>query len=230
MIHAKRTWLKPKRTLSWRRQWRRLNKKREVIFQANWIYCTFSFRQFTDKIEDARAKAAIKAQIEADKKARAEKSAREKALRDGQPIQDSPSTTAAPKPANSAPVSGVAGKDFKETRLQIRMASGGQPYTTTLPSDSSGFPSFLNTQFIMMRNCCTIFSIAWSCRIFGRSTIICGCGDGFFLTTFSKASRILSKFQWLLTSLWFFCRKTFSQQDFSRTLRDLGLTPSAVRI
>jgi hypothetical protein len=92
---------------------------------------------YTDKIEDAKAKAAIKAQIEADKKARAEKFAREKAIRDGQPISDIPSTTSAPAPSSSvAGGSGVAGKDFKETRLQIRMATGGQPYTTTLSSDA----------------------------------------------------------------------------------------------
>lgn len=94
-----------------------------------------------DKIEDARAKAAIKAQIEADKKARAEKFAREKAIRDGQPVLDSSaSTSTAPRPA-AAPASGVAGKDFKETRLQIRMATGGQPYTTTLSSEASAVPS-----------------------------------------------------------------------------------------
>jgi hypothetical protein len=52
----------------------------------------------------------------------------------------SASTSSAPAPAApAAPVGGVAGKDFKETRLQIRMASGGQPYTTSLPSDASPF-------------------------------------------------------------------------------------------
>ena len=88
---------------------------------------------FLEKIEDARARAAVKAQIEADKKARAEKAAREKALRDGQPL---PATSSA-VPATPAVASiSVASKDFKETRLQIRMATGGQPYTTTLPSDA----------------------------------------------------------------------------------------------
>jgi hypothetical protein len=79
---------------------------------------------------------AIKAQIEADKKARAEKFAREKAIRDGQPIPDESS---APAPAPSRPVAssaGVAGKDYQETRLQIRMSTGGQPHTTTLRSDA----------------------------------------------------------------------------------------------
>ena len=86
-----------------------------------------------EKIEDAKAKAAVKAQIEADKKARAEKAAREKALRDGQPIIDSPSSTG---PSRPAPATTVPKKDFAETRLAIRMASGGQQYTTTLPSDA----------------------------------------------------------------------------------------------
>lgn len=93
-----------------------------------------------DKIEDARAKAAIKAQIEADKKARAEKFAREKALRDGQPVPDTSSSAGTSSaPASAASVGGVAGKDFKETRLQIRMATGGQPYTISLPSDAGAF-------------------------------------------------------------------------------------------
>ncbi|KAG1860476.1 hypothetical protein C8R48DRAFT_774446 [Suillus tomentosus] len=79
-----------------------------------------------EKLEDARAKAAVNlAQIEADKKVRAERATREKALRDGQLIIDSSDTA------------GTSGKDFKDTRLQIRMASGGTPYTTTLPSDTT---------------------------------------------------------------------------------------------
>lgn len=91
----------------------------------------------SDKIEEAKARAAVKAQIEADKKARAEKAAREKALREGLPIEDAgASTSAAAAPHPGASTSGVAGKDFKETRLQIRMSTGGQPYTTSLPSDS----------------------------------------------------------------------------------------------
>lgn len=88
---------------------------------------------FLEKIEDARARAAVKAQIEADKKARAEKAAREKALRDGQPL---PVTSSAVPATPAVASSSVARKDFKETRLQIRMAAGGQPYTTTLPSDA----------------------------------------------------------------------------------------------
>jgi len=89
-----------------------------------------------DKIEDAKARAAVKAQIEADKKARAEKAAREKALRDGKP---EPGASSAPAGAATTPApatSGIASREFKETRLQIRMSTGGQHYITTLPSDA----------------------------------------------------------------------------------------------
>ena len=82
----------------------------------------------------------MKAQVEADKKARAEKAAREKALREGKPLPDAvqpASSSASAAAAAAAPKAGLAGKDYPETRLQIRMAKGGQPYTTTLPSDSS---------------------------------------------------------------------------------------------
>ena len=101
-----------------------------LTLTAAWLY-------HIEKIEDAKARAAIKAQIEADKKARAEKAAREKALREGRPFPDS--GAAAPAPAATAPststASGVAGKDYPQTRLQIRLGSG-QPYTTTLSSDA----------------------------------------------------------------------------------------------
>ncbi|KAJ6474682.1 ubiquitin-related domain-containing protein [Mycena vitilis] len=141
-----------------------------------------------DKIEDAKARAAIKAQIEADKKARAEKFAREKALRHGEEIVDAPA--AAPVASSSAaPTSGVAGKDFKETRLQIRMSTGGQPYTTTLSSDA---PLREVAEFLA-----------------GQSLAV-------DVETISFAQH--------------FPRKAFSKSDFSKSLRELGLTPSAVLI
>ena len=93
-----------------------------------------------EKAEDVKARAAIKAQIEADKQARAEKAAREKALRDGKPVIDTPAASSIPSTAAAtSSSSATAGKDFKDTRLQIRLASGGAPYTTTLPSESSTF-------------------------------------------------------------------------------------------
>ena len=95
----------------------------------------------TEKVEDAKARAAIKAQIEADKKARAEKAAREKALREGRTYVEGEASGSAPAAPAQAPAAaataGVAGKDYPQTRLQIRLASGGQPYTTTLSSDAS---------------------------------------------------------------------------------------------
>ncbi|KAJ7105104.1 ubiquitin-related domain-containing protein [Mycena crocata] len=140
-----------------------------------------------DKIDDARARAAIKAQIEADKKARAEKFAREKALRHGEEIVDAP--TSAPVASASVAPTGVAGKDFKETRLQIRMSTGGQPYTTSLPSDA---PLREVAEFLA-----------------GQSLAV-------DVETITFAQH--------------FPRKAFSKSDFSKSLRELGLTPSAVLI
>ena len=94
-----------------------------------------------EKLDDAKARAKVKAQIEADKRERAEKAAREKALREGVALPQEPATIAAVAP----PKPTVAGRDFPETRLQIRMASGGQPYVTTLSSDASEFILELNT-------------------------------------------------------------------------------------
>ena len=56
-----------------------------------------------------------------------------KAMREGAPLLEEPATTSVATPPKLA----VAGKDFPETRLQIRMASGGQSYVTTLSSDAS---------------------------------------------------------------------------------------------
>ncbi|KAH9832658.1 ubiquitin-related domain-containing protein [Rhodofomes roseus] len=141
-----------------------------------------------EKIEEAQARARVKAQIEADKRERAEKAAREKALREGKPV---PGSSAAPAPAApaAAPAPKTSGKDYPETRLQIRMASGGQPYTTTLPSDS------------------TLREVAE------------------FL-----AAQTLSVDAETVTFAMHFPRKQFTRSDLSKSLRDLGLTPSAVLI
>ncbi|TRM58730.1 ubiquitin-related domain-containing protein [Schizophyllum amplum] len=140
-----------------------------------------------EKLEDAKARAAIKAQIEADKKARAEKAAREKALREGRPIVDAPSASPSAKPAAAAQA-GVAGKDYKDTRLQIRMSTGGQ-YTTTLPSDS---PLRAVAEFV--------------------------------------AAQTLDVHVDTVTFTQTFPRKQFSAAEMSKSLRELGLTPSAVLI
>ncbi|PCH44531.1 hypothetical protein WOLCODRAFT_139057 [Wolfiporia cocos MD-104 SS10] len=140
-----------------------------------------------EKLEDAKARAAIKAQIEADKRERAEKAAREKALREGKPVPGSSAAPPAAAPAVSAPK--TAGKDYPETRLQIRLASGGQPYTTTLPSDG------------------TLRDVAE------------------FL-----AAQTLSVDVETVNFAMHFPRKQFTRADFTRTLKELGLTPSAVLI
>ncbi|KAI0732135.1 ubiquitin-related domain-containing protein [Fomitopsis betulina] len=142
-----------------------------------------------EKLEEAKARARVKEQIEADKRARADKAAREKALREGKPP---PGSSAAPDAAPAAvapPASKTAGKDYPDTRLQIRLASGGQPYTTTLSSDS------------------TLREVAE------------------FL-----AGQTLSVDADTVTFAQHFPRKQFAQSDFSKSLRDLGLTPSAVLI
>ena len=123
----------------------------------------------TEKLDDAKARARVKAQIEADKRERAEKAAKEKALREGAPLPQEPETgtsaAAPPKPA-------VAGKDFPETRLQIRMASGGQPYVTTLSSDASECISRSNPRSKGLWN---VYSSAGGCGVFGRSDTRCRC-------------------------------------------------------
>ena len=99
---------------------------------------------FIEKENDKKAHAAVKAQIEADKRDRAQKAAQEKALREGGTLAIAPTSAPAPAAAAAAPAtSSIPGREFKETRLQIRLASGGQPLTTTLPSDSSCVPYLL---------------------------------------------------------------------------------------
>lgn len=93
-----------------------------------------------EKLEDARARAAIKAQIEADKQKRADKAARDKAIREGQPVPDSSSSTpqvgTGAAKAASAVGSGMKGKDFPETRLQVRLSTGGAPLVKSFKSDA----------------------------------------------------------------------------------------------
>ncbi len=72
-----------------------------------------------EKLADQKARAAIKAQIEADKRERAEKFAREKAIRDGQPVPDSSARAGPSTPAAPTMASGVKGSEYKDTRLQV---------------------------------------------------------------------------------------------------------------
>lgn len=73
----------------------------------------------------AQAKARVKAQIEADKKERAERSAREKALRDGTLPSEEKGPISINKPGVTSSIStSQAGKDSKETRLRVRGNEG----------------------------------------------------------------------------------------------------------
>jgi hypothetical protein len=139
-----------------------------------------------EKEDEKKAHAAIKVQIEADKRERAQKAAQEKALREGAPP---PAGTSAPSAAPVTVTASVPGREFKETRLQIRLASGGQPLTTTLPSDS------------------TLREVA---EFVAGQTLTVDVDT----VTFTQH----------------FPRKQFSASDFSKSLRTLGLTPSAVLI
>jgi len=141
-----------------------------------------------EKIEDAKAKAAIKAQIEADKKARAEKAAKEKALREGKTWTEAgPSSSTAAATSPTVVASATKGAEYKDTRLQIRLAGGGSPITITLPSDK------------------TLYDVAVSAASHNSAINV-------DTVTFSTT----------------FPRKAFSRAEFTKSLRELGLTPSAV--
>ncbi|KAF8606040.1 hypothetical protein BDV93DRAFT_438020 [Ceratobasidium sp. AG-I] len=142
-----------------------------------------------DKIDDAKAKAAIRAQIEADKKTRAEKAAKEKALREGREYQQPNIAGVGGSTGAAAATPGTKSSENKTTRLQIRLTSGGAPITVTMPSDS------------------TLHEVA--------------------LHVESQNPAVSSQTVTFATT---FPRKVFARSDFTQTLKDLGLTPSAVRI
>ncbi|KAK1923979.1 DNA-binding protein [Papiliotrema laurentii] len=137
-------------------------------------------RKKKEKLEDQRAKAAIKAQIEADKRERAEKAAREKALREGRAQEAVPVVTAKPAAV-------VKSSENPETRLQVRLHVGGAPITKTFPSDN------------------TLIDVAeW----------VASENLAYNVDTVTFAST--------------FPRKTFSREEMRKSLKENGLTPSAV--
>lgn len=90
----------------------------------------------TDKIDEAKARARVKAQIEQDKRERAEKTAREKALREGRDPGTTATSTGSVSNAATAPQASAAStskSDAPQTRLQIRLPFG-QPIVTTRDS------------------------------------------------------------------------------------------------
>ncbi|WRT66668.1 uncharacterized protein IL334_003628 [Kwoniella shivajii] len=143
-------------------------------------------RKRREKLDDQRAKAAIKAQIEADKRERAEKAARDKAIREG----GSSAAQTPPAPASVAkPAAGVSSSDNPQTRLQVRLSIGGQPITKAFPSDN------------------TLIDVAeW----------VASENLNYNVDTVTFAST--------------FPRKTYSRDEMKKTLKQNGLTPSAVLI
>ncbi|EUC59706.1 UBX domain protein [Rhizoctonia solani AG-3 Rhs1AP] len=139
-----------------------------------------------DKLDDAKAKAAVRAQIEADKKTRAEKAVKEKALREGREYQQPLVSGVGGATSASAAAPGTKSSESPTTRLQIRLASGA-PLTATMASDSTLHEVAL---FVESQN-----------PAISAQTIT-------FSTTFP--------------------RKVFSRSDFTRTLKELDLVPSAV--
>ncbi|KAI3650527.1 hypothetical protein MP228_004008 [Amoeboaphelidium protococcarum] len=91
--------------------------------------------QKRQKQEDLRARQRVKEQIEADKRARAEKAAREKMLREGgssdQPMNDQVSSS-----ANSPLVTPEIKGDYSESRLQVR-APGKSPIVLNCKSEDT---------------------------------------------------------------------------------------------
>jgi hypothetical protein len=88
-------------------------------------------QQRREKEEEKLAKARVKAQIEADKKARAEKAEREKLLRQGQP---GPADISGSSAAATAAVPVVSLQGYSEARIQIRLPTG-PPLTQSFPAD-----------------------------------------------------------------------------------------------
>ncbi|CAE7205089.1 unnamed protein product [Rhizoctonia solani] len=126
-----------------------------------------------DKLDDAKAKAAVRAQIEADKK--------------GREYQQPPVSGVGGATSARAAAPGAKSAEATTTRLQIRLASGGAPLTTTMASDSTLHEVAL---FVESQN-----------PAISSQTVT-------FSTTFP--------------------RKSFSRSDFTRTLKELDLVPSAV--
>lgn len=102
-------------------------------------------QQITDsraeKEDDLAARKRIKEQIEADKRERAAKAAREKALREGRnpDLPESgaaPAAAAAPSAAGTGSSSSGEKKTYDSARLQIRVPSG-PPLVHTLPASAT---------------------------------------------------------------------------------------------
>lgn len=178
-------------------------KRKEQIKEAE--------RKRKEKAEDAAFKAKIKAQIEADKRERAAKAAAEKAAREGGgAVAATPATgpSAAALAARAGPQ--VSTSSANEARLRVR-APGGM-WMGTLPADA------------------TLGDVQEKIRAEGkdggsaqlkvsiRPQLLGFCALKRQLTPFVGLHRQFSTT---------FPRKFFDASDASKTLRELGLVPSA---
>jgi UBX domain-containing protein 1/4 len=78
-----------------------------------------AIRRRQEKINDAKAKAAVKAQIEADKHERAERARREREARTGGVNIEGDTTVASGANSVAAAAASGSGKDHGNTRLQV---------------------------------------------------------------------------------------------------------------
>lgn len=136
-------------------------------------------RKRREKLEDAAAKARVKAQIEEDKRRRAEKAAREKAAREGAPLPGA-------APAGGAPAAPPVPKASSATESRLRVRAPGGQWMGVLPATA------------------TLADL--------EATVLdAGHGGGASALQFSTT----------------FPRRTFTAEERSALLKDLGLVPNA---
>lgn len=112
-----------------------------------------------EKEEDRRAMLRVKQQIEADKKERAEKAAKEKALREGKLDAATPAQPA--KPA----LPRVSASNATETRLQLRTPNGTLTTTQKVESTLTDLSDFVATQQ-MVEPSSLLFATTFPARTF----------------------------------------------------------------
>ncbi|KAG0142545.1 hypothetical protein CROQUDRAFT_50180 [Cronartium quercuum f. sp. fusiforme G11] len=156
-----------------------------------------------DKLNEAKAKARVKAQIEEDKQRRLEKAAAEKALVFfsftprfySQPLPSPTSTVSASVPVSKPVTSSGSARVYTEARLQLRLPDQAQqPLVFTLKAEQT------LTELVNM--------------LFDHSD-------------FANSARISKSSVKFSTT---FPRKMFSENEMTKPIKDLGLMPSAALI
>lgn len=155
------------------------------------------------------ARARVKAQIEADKRERAEKAAREKALREGKTEVATPAPSA-PRPA--APSAGASASNASEARLRVR-APGGQ-WMGTVPADST----LVQVESMILEAGKADAPLKVSRHI---CSVINTDGTADRSLTHLNLAVILPQFSQT------FPRKFFTDEEKTKSLRELGLVPNA---